>query len=175
MVGLVITIFLVVWIAYSVSNPPSPQTTTRSTLISASTSSVELAINGTNFSMYVRHDPIGGGYFVSAGLDLFHNLQVRVFILNASVTLLNMTTRDGAQRRINMTSWVAESAYIDPLPGAYHICSEFGPFFEIPKDATIRITIYIQDPSATEVIIVPRYFTAMNMPVRTTTSTCTGP
>jgi hypothetical protein len=173
--GFAITLFLVVWIAYSVSNPQPTSTTTHSTLISTSAQSVELAINATNINMYVRHDPIGGGYFVSTELDLFHNLQVRVPILNASVTLLNITTRDGAQRIINMTSWVAKSDYIGPLPERYHICSEFGPLFEIPKDATIRITIYIQGPSATEVIIVPRYFTVMNMPVTTTTSTCTGP
>jgi hypothetical protein len=172
--GIAIAIFLV-WIAYSASNPAPPETTARNTPISTSTSSVELAINGTNFSMYVRRDPIGGAYFVDVGLDLFHNKQVRVPILNASVTLLNITTSDDVQRRINITSWVAESVYIDPLPGAYHICSEFGPLFEIPKDATIRITIYIQDPSGTGVIIVPRYFTATNMPVRTSTSTCTGP
>jgi hypothetical protein len=122
--------------------------------------------------MYVRHDPNSGAYFVSVGLDLFHNLQVRVPFLNASVTLLNITTRDGAHRLVNETSWVAESVNIGPLPEHYHLCSELGPLFEIPKDATIRITIYIQDPSGEKVIIVPRYFTAMNMPVSTTTSTC---
>ena len=172
-----IVLVIVIWGAYSysVSRPQPTSTTTRSALISTSAPSVGLAINGTNFNMYVRQDPIGGGYFVDVELDLFHNLQVPVHILNASVTLLNMTTRDDAHRMINLTSWVAASVYIDPFPDVYHVCSEFGPLFEVPRDATIRITIYIQNPSGTGVIIVPRYFTAMNMPVRTTTSTCTGP
>jgi hypothetical protein len=143
--------------------------------MSASVPPAELAINASNFNMYVRHDSTGGRYFVGAEIDLFHNLQVRVPILNASVTLLNITTSDGAQRRINVTSWITKSDYIGPLPERYHLCSEFGPLSEIPKDATIRITIYIQDPSTSRVISIPRYFTAMNMPVRTTTSTCTGP
>jgi hypothetical protein len=173
-----IVLVIVIWGAYSALNPQPSSTTTRTTLISTSAPSVGLAINGTNFVIYVRQDLIGGGYFVDVELDLFQNLQVRVPILNASVTLLNITTRDGSERIMNITSRVAESSYsyIDPFPAGYHICSELGPLFEVPKGATIRITIYIQDPSeGAKVIIIPRYFTAMNMPVTTTTSTCTGP
>ena len=175
MLGFAITIVVLVWIAYSVSSPQPTSTTTRSTLTSASSQPVALAINGTSFKMYVRRDPTASRYFVDVELDLYHNLQIRVPFHNASVTLLNITTSDGAQRKENVTSWVTTPDYLGPLE-SYHLCSEIGPLFELPKGATIRITIYIQDPtsaSPSNVIMIPRDYTILNMPLSTTTSTCT--
>jgi len=164
-----LVIVVVLSIAYFASNNQARQTGPLTT--ATSPSSVELAINGTSFSSKVRRSPTSGSYFIDTELDLFHNLKIPVHFINASVTLLNITTVEGA-RVVNSTTWTRVSAYVMPFPDMYRVCSEFGPFPQLPENLTIRTTLYVQNPSAGGILVISNYFTATNMPQTTMETTC---
>lgn len=169
----VILAFLGLWVAYSNSPPPTQSGPTQSqnsfTAGNWNFTGTLPPISGENFkaqnvSVYVRFDAVTNEYFVRVDYVIVHNLDRQLLFLGSTVTLVSMTTSDGAEHQVNNAAHNTNAISIGP-GDVYRLCAEFGPLPDYkPTAAKVTIALYVQGLSAP----ITWNFNATNMQVAAT-------